>query len=143
MNNFFYGVLTESFFNLILYLVSGITIFLLVWVALKNRWRWRRIQPKKENRMHFFRHDILFSSASVLMAGILTTLITLLDKIGCMKLYWEFNQYGMTWGILQFFFLIFFYDAYFYWTHRFMHHPKIFRWVHKTHHKNTDPSPLT
>ena len=24
-----------------------------------------------------------------------------------------------------------------------MHHPKVYRWVHKTHHKSTDPSPLT
>lgn len=60
-----------------------------------------------------------------------------------MKLYSDFNAYVSIWGIAQLFFLIFFYDAYFYWTHRFMHHPKIYRWVHRTHHKSTVPSPLT
>jgi sterol desaturase/sphingolipid hydroxylase (fatty acid hydroxylase superfamily) len=70
-------------------------------------------------------------------------LIAALDKMGYMRLYWDFPEYGMIWGVLQFFFLVFFYDAYFYWTHRLMHHPRVYRRVHKTHHKNTDPSPLT
>jgi sterol desaturase/sphingolipid hydroxylase (fatty acid hydroxylase superfamily) len=143
LNKFIQSILQESLFNLVLYAVFGIAAFLMVWIVLKNKWRWRRIQPKKENRTHFFRHDILFSLGSVVLAGFLTALITLLDKMGYMKLYWDFNEYGITWGILQFFFLLFFYDAYFYWTHRFMHHPKIYPWVHKTHHKSTDPSPLT
>ena len=32
-------------------------------------------------------------------------------------------------------------DTYFYWTHRLMHHPKIFRWFHLVHHLSTNPSP--
>ena len=141
--NFLQSALKESFFNLTLYAVFGIAVFWLVWKGLKNVWRWRRIQPKSEQRKHFFSHDILFSFGSILLAGFLTAFITLLDQLGYMKLYWDINAYGITWGILQLFFLLFFYDAYFYWTHRFMHHPKIYRWVHKTHHKSTDPSPLT
>jgi sterol desaturase/sphingolipid hydroxylase (fatty acid hydroxylase superfamily) len=141
--NFLQSVFKESFFNFTLYLFFGILVFYIVWLLLKNKWRWRRIQARNENRKHFFRHDILFSLGSVVLAGFLTALITLLDKMGYMKLYWDFNEYGIAWGILQFFFLLFFYDAYFYWTHRFMHHPKIYPWVHKTHHKSTDPSPLT
>jgi sterol desaturase/sphingolipid hydroxylase (fatty acid hydroxylase superfamily) len=115
----------------------------LVWKGLKNVWRWRRIQPQSEQRKHFFNHDILFSIGSVLLAGVLTAFITLLDQLGFMKLYSDFNSHSAVWGGLQLFVLIFFYDAYFYWTHRLMHHPKIYRWVHKTHHKSTDPSPLT
>jgi sterol desaturase/sphingolipid hydroxylase (fatty acid hydroxylase superfamily) len=32
-------------------------------------------------------------------------------------------------------------DAYFYWTHRLMHHPRLFRWLHHTHHRSTSPTP--
>ena len=32
-------------------------------------------------------------------------------------------------------------DAYFYFAHRLMHHPKIFKHVHLVHHKSTNPSP--
>ena len=143
IEDFIGTALLESLFNLGLYLFFGIAVFVVVWVLLKNVWRWRRIQPRSEGRAHFFRHDILFSVGSILLAGLLTASITLLDTWGYMKLYSDFHTYGSFWGIAQIFFLIFFYDAYFYWTHRFMHHPKIYRWVHKTHHKSTDPSPLT
>jgi sterol desaturase/sphingolipid hydroxylase (fatty acid hydroxylase superfamily) len=34
-------------------------------------------------------------------------------------------------------------DAYFYWTHRMMHMPAIFRWMHWEHHKSQKPTPWT
>ena len=141
--DFLQSALQESFFNLVLYAIFGVAVFLLVWVLLKSNWRWRRIHPKSEQRKHFFSHDILFSFGSILLAGFLTAFITFLDQLGYMKLYWDFNAYSLLWGGVQLFALLFFTDTYFYWTHRWMHHPKIYRWVHKTHHKSTDPSPLT
>ena len=64
--SFFQTFLHESFFNFTLYFVFGIAVFWLVWKGLKNVWRWRRIQPKSEQRKHFFGHDILFSFLLVL-----------------------------------------------------------------------------
>jgi sterol desaturase/sphingolipid hydroxylase (fatty acid hydroxylase superfamily) len=32
-------------------------------------------------------------------------------------------------------------DAYFYWTHRAMHHPRLFRFFHRTHHRSQTPTP--
>jgi sterol desaturase/sphingolipid hydroxylase (fatty acid hydroxylase superfamily) len=34
-------------------------------------------------------------------------------------------------------------DAYFYWTHRWMHHPKLFRFLHWEHHKSQAPTVFT
>lgn len=102
--DFLQSALQESFFNFTLYAIFGISVFWLVWKGLKNIWHWRRIQPKSEQRKHFFSHDILFSFGSILLAGFLTALITLLDQLGYMKLYWDINAYSTTWGILQLFF---------------------------------------
>jgi sterol desaturase/sphingolipid hydroxylase (fatty acid hydroxylase superfamily) len=33
-------------------------------------------------------------------------------------------------------------DAWFFFTHRLMHHPKLFKHVHSVHHRSTDPSPF-
>ena len=74
--------LKESVFNLLLYTVFGILVFVIVWILLKDRWRWRRIQPKSEHRKHHFRHDLLYSFASIVMAGCLTTVILMLDQAG-------------------------------------------------------------
>lgn len=32
-------------------------------------------------------------------------------------------------------------DAWFYWTHRAMHHPRLFRYFHRTHHRSHTPTP--
>jgi sterol desaturase/sphingolipid hydroxylase (fatty acid hydroxylase superfamily) len=32
-------------------------------------------------------------------------------------------------------------DTYFYWAHRLMHHPKLFKIFHLVHHKSTNPTP--
>jgi sterol desaturase/sphingolipid hydroxylase (fatty acid hydroxylase superfamily) len=37
--------------------------------------------------------------------------------------------------------MIFLHDTYFYWAHRLMHQPKLFRYFHNVHHKSTNPSP--
>ena len=32
-------------------------------------------------------------------------------------------------------------DAYFYWVHRAMHHPRLFRFFHRAHHRSVTPTP--
>ena len=44
--------------------------------------------------------------------------------------------------LAQFIFLVLLHDTYFYWTHRMMHHPKLYKWVHLVHHKSVNPTPL-
>lgn len=34
-------------------------------------------------------------------------------------------------------------DTYFYWMHRALHHPRLFRLTHLVHHQSTNPSPWT
>ena len=33
-------------------------------------------------------------------------------------------------------------DAYFYWTHRLMHHRRLYRYFHRTHHLSVTPTPF-
>ena len=42
----------------------------------------------------------------------------------------------------SFFILLLAHDTYFYWTHRLMHHPKLFRMFHSVHHVSRTPSPF-
>ena len=39
--------------------------------------------------------------------------------------------------------MLFLHDTYFYWMHRAMHHPTLYKHVHLVHHKSTNPSPWT
>jgi sterol desaturase/sphingolipid hydroxylase (fatty acid hydroxylase superfamily) len=41
---------------------------------------------------------------------------------------------------LWFVFMLLMVDTMFYWTHRLLHHPRVFRWAHHTHHRFYEPS---
>jgi Delta7-sterol 5-desaturase len=55
--------------------------------------------------------------------------------------YTRIEKYGWPYFILAFPLLFIIHDSYFYWTHRLMHHKKLFRWFHLVHHESTNPSP--
>ena len=55
--------------------------------------------------------------------------------------YDEIATYGWGYWGLSIVLMIFLHDTYFYWMHRLMHHPKLFKYFHLVHHKSTNPSP--
>ena len=55
--------------------------------------------------------------------------------------YEKISDYGLAYAVLAFPLMVFMHDAYFYWMHRIMHHPKLFRLFHLVHHKSSNPSP--
>jgi sterol desaturase/sphingolipid hydroxylase (fatty acid hydroxylase superfamily) len=48
-----------------------------------------------------------------------------------------------AWAAILTFLLFAIEDAVFYWTHRAMHHPKLFSHFHQVHHESHDPTPFT
>lgn len=60
---------------------------------------------------------------------------------GWITLYPDFRQRGVGYLFVTLALMIVAHDAYFYWTHRLMHHRRLFRWFHLTHHKSHVPTP--
>ena len=56
-------------------------------------------------------------------------------------MYWKISDYGRGWFFGSIVCAIFLHGAYFYWAHRLMHHPRIYRHLHLVHHKSVNPSP--
>src|SRR3546814_7699585 len=50
-----------------------------------------------------------------------------------------------SWWIvaLEYALYFFLFDTYFYWLHRWMHQPLVYRWIHKLHHRSVSPNLLT
>lgn len=63
-------------------------------------------------------------------------------KEGSTALYWRMPAGPLEWlwipGAIML--LLFAHDAYFYWTHRLMHHPRLYRSTHQTHHISKQPT---
>jgi sterol desaturase/sphingolipid hydroxylase (fatty acid hydroxylase superfamily) len=62
---------------------------------------------------------------------------------GYTQIYWEFSLNDFWYMPLSLLIAMLIHETYYYWLHRLMHHPKIYRYVHKVHHNSLVSSPWT
>jgi sterol desaturase/sphingolipid hydroxylase (fatty acid hydroxylase superfamily) len=122
-------------------LLAGIA-FVVWYVIRKNKVAYKKIQLKFPTQKDYQR-EIVFS---VITTSIFATVgYCLLSKSMPIRqhtlMYSDTNRYGMWWFYLAFPVMLILHDAYFYFTHRLMHHPALFKIFHLLHHKSTNPSP--
>lgn len=87
------------------------------------------------------RHEKSLSAITILIHGAEGGLAIWLTDAGFSQAYSHINEYGIMYFILSVVAMIVLHDAYFYWTHRFMHLKWVYPIVHKFHHKSLNPSP--
>ncbi len=122
------------------FLMAG-TVFILFYIILKKVMLSRKVQPKFPKIKDYLR-DVFYSGISVaIFAGVTVCTFTILKPYT--NMYDKITDYGMPYYFFTFIWMFFLHDAYFYWAHRLMHHPKIFKYVHLIHHKSNNPSPWT
>ena len=127
-------------FDLFRYLIPASLAFLIFWVIGKNNWKHLFIQKVFPKQLQIFK-EFAYSMCTVVIFSIVGFGIYTAEMAGVTLIYDDVNQYGITYMIMSFILTLVFHDFYFYWTHRFMHHKKIFKYVHRVHHESTNPSP--
>ena len=90
-------------------------------------------------RLREFGHSML----TVVIFSLVGASVFLGFQAGCLKIYASADEYGWLWLVSSFFVMVVAQDAWFYWTHRLMHHRRMFRWAHRTHHQSLAPTPWT
>lgn len=122
------------------FVISGLA-YLIFWVIFKENFIHRFIQSKFPSKKRI-RFEIKYSVLSMLimMTFNATVFYFFLDS-PYTKLYGDIHQFSLAYYIFSYFALFFLHDTYFYWTHRLMHHPKIYKHVHLIHHISINPSP--
>lgn len=136
----FIGAFTE---NALSYLVFSIPLFAVFWIFWNKKFKHIRIQETQRATSHHFRHDLRQSLSTFIVFAVMDIALVYLEKEGFTPMYYNINHYGWAWLLASLVLMLILNDTFFYWAHRAMHHPKLFRLVHKVHHKSTDPSPLT
>lgn len=142
MNNFsiielFTRVLLADFLRY--FLVAGVTYFAF-WIIFLKKWQHRIIQQKFPDTKSMW-HEFRYSMSTVLIFALIGLGIIRLKNAGYTLIYEHFAEWGWLWFFFSIVLMVLLHDAWFYWTHRLMHHPKIFRHVHLVHHRSTNPSP--
>lgn len=125
------------------YLAFGIGAFALFWIVLHRIIAVRQIARSRWPRLRQVLRELAFSLSSqiVMSAVALYILIGTPQIIGNMMT--EPGWSGWLWIAMLPVVLLAIEDAVFYWTHRAMHHPLLFRTVHALHHESHDPTPFT
>ena len=122
------------------YLIVASWAYLFFWVIFKKKWSHRIIQskPLKVRQMWF---EFRYSMSTVCIFALVGWGITVAKRAGYTQIYNDPGEYGWGWFLISIPLIILIHDAYFYWIHRFMHHPKLFKKIHLVHHRSTNPSP--
>lgn len=111
------------------FIIAGIAFFVF-YVLLRSR-----MAPKKIQRafpaLRDYRREILYSVGTILIFGFVPLLFIFNPTVRPFTtLYDTIAERGWWYyvGIFPIMFLM--HDTYFYWTHRLMHHPRLFRYFH-------------
>jgi len=122
------------------FFIAG-TAFLIFYVLFKNYFSKYKIQAKfptiKENV-----RELLYSFQTILWFS--TVAVLVFWKFSAYtNIYLDINEYGKAYFFLTFPLMFIIHDTYFYWIHRLMHLPSLYKYVHRIHHLSTNPTPLT
>lgn len=129
-----------TIFRSLTYLVPVFIAYVLFLKIFSNRLKTRRIssQSPSSAQMWFeIRHSL---QTMMIWAGISILHVYLTFK-GWTQVYLNISDYSLGYYIFTIFLVICIHDTYFYWTHRMMHHPKLFKYFHSVHHRSKNPTP--
>lgn len=124
------------------YLLLASLAFLIFYVLLKKKIAGKKIQQKFPRLLDYTR-EIGFSILTVFIMAFIPAIVIGSPSLSkYTRFYTDIHQHSMTWFVLAFPVMAIIHDTYFYWMHRVIHHPKIFKYVHLVHHQSTNPTPF-
>ena len=126
--------------NLIRYFIVATPAFIIFYVLLKNTLQKKKIQDKFPKNKDY-RREVFYSMVTIVIFVCVAVSIYCTPLQNHVQRYDNIEDMGWAYWALSILMMILLHDTYFYFTHRLMHHPSIFKYFHLTHHKSTNPSP--
>jgi sterol desaturase/sphingolipid hydroxylase (fatty acid hydroxylase superfamily) len=124
------------------YAVFAIGVWLALWIVLAPILRGRKVRTESPPQRQLIL-EFLVSLRSVAIFSTIGLFTFLLERFGLLPGPEIAASWGPVWFWVSLALIIVAHDAYFYWAHRLMHDPRLFRRFHRRHHKSMNPSPFT
>ena len=124
------------------YVIFAVGVWFVLWIVLAKPLAGRKIRPDTPKPKQL----LIEFGASLRSIAIFSTigLFTFaLERLGFLPGPRIAAEWGPFWAWASLVLMIVAHDAYFYWTHRAVHDPRLFRAFHRRHHKSNNPSPFT
>jgi ring-1,2-phenylacetyl-CoA epoxidase subunit PaaE len=118
-------------------------VFIIFWVVLAGFLSNRRIQTSKRAGFDQIKDEIYNTVLVTIASTLFTGIIFFFKDSGWTKFYVDTGKFGWWYEVLAIIIVLLISDGWFYWTHRWLHHPKIYKYVHAVHHKSLDTTPYT
>ena len=125
--------------NLAYYAAATGSIALLLRLFWKKGLAERKIQRRQTSAADI-RREIRASLSAVMVFSLIAVLIYFGQQAKLFTLYQKVALGGIPYLVATIAAMVVAHDAYFYWSHRLIHHRRLFLRVHRTHHKSIAPS---
>lgn len=138
------NLLHRILFNLertTLYYVVIAGVFFSLWLWWRSRPGSRPALQTERVQSSQIRRELLTTIGSIIVFSTFLPILFLLGLGEYTRFYPHIAEYGWPYFFLSIFLGMVIQDTYFYWTHRLMHHRRLFRWFHRTHHRSTNTNP--
>jgi len=116
--------------------------YYIFFIRKREKWNYMRVQDGFPGRKQILR-EIKYSALSIAIFSIIALLLVLEIRKGYTLVYFKISDYGIVYFLVSPLIAFVIHDTLFYWTHRFMHLKKVFRFIHLVHHKSTNPTPFS
>ncbi|OYX33380.1 MAG: fatty acid hydroxylase [Caulobacterales bacterium 32-69-10] len=118
------------------YLIVAIVAHHLLWSRAGRGRRLNRAAPAWPR----VRSEIIASLIACPIYALPAAAVLELWKRGGTAIYSDPERWPLWWLAGSFVTYLLAHDAFYYWLHRLLHHPRIFPWAHAEHHRSRDPS---
>jgi len=134
----FFGFITVRYF-----VVVG-SVHLLFYTNFGRRYlSWPSAKKPNSPPVKSIYRDIELSLVSGVIFAFCGAMILEGSNLGITLIYSDLHQYGLWYNLLSFVLVLLLQDTYFYFTHRYLHKPKLFKLFHRGHHRSIQPTPWT
>jgi len=122
------------------YLIIAGIAWLVYYRLLRKRISFKKIQQRFPTGKDYLR-EIGYSILTVFIFAAVPWALLSTPVEQYTQYYKDIHAHSLLYFWLAFPLMFLLHDTYFYWMHRALHHPKLFKVFHLVHHKSTNPSP--
>ena len=124
------------------YIVAAPLAWLVICVLLAPVLKTWKIRPDRPPALQHV-VELLCSIRSVAVFSTVALITVGLHKAGLLWGQGFREEPTLLWSAVSLVLTILAHDTYFYWVHRTMHRPRLFRAFHRRHHRSNNPTPFT
>lgn len=114
--------------------------YFFIWKS--EKFRSQRLSKRKLRKKQL-KNEISWSIWSSLIFALIGSLTYWLWDNELTEIYINPSQYRFWYLPMSLIVVLLIHETYYYWVHRLMHHPMVFKKVHKVHHDSLTPTPWT